>query len=376
MEILFWLSALGCIFSYLGYPFALRLIPSRKRNAMAMGVAPPSVTIIIAAHNEQARIEQKLANTLAIDYPKNQLQIIVASDTSTDATDEIVVCHQGQGVELVRAEDRRGKEYAQSQAIAASTGDIIVFTDAGTEIPVDGIRRLVENFADLRVGAVSSEDRFISRDGSIVGEGAYVKYEMWLRRLESERAGLVGLSGSFFAARRSVCELWDIGSPSDFNTAISCARQKMVAVTDPTVIGYYTDIKDESKEYRRKLRTVLRGISGLGRHLEVLNPLRYGLFAFQVWGHKVMRWLVPWFMLATLMSSLLLWPWHGFYRLAVLVQVLVYGGVMLAYLLPSLRQNLLLRIVYYFVQVNIAIAHATVLYLVGRRMTVWEPSKR
>lgn len=376
MEILFWFSVLGCAYSYLVYPLILRLVPGRPRKVSDAGTASLTVTIIVSAHNEQARIETKLANTLTIDYPKDRLQIIVASDASTDATDEIVVRHRGQGVELVRAEDRRGKEYAQSLAIAAANGDIVVFTDAGTEIPMDGIRRLVGNFADPRVGAVSSEDRLISRDGSLVGEGAYVKYEMWLRRLESERAGLVGLSGSFFAVRRSVCELWDTQSPSDFNTAISCARQRLVAVTDPAVIGYYADIKDEHMEYRRKLRTVLRGMSGLGRHLEVLNPLRYGLFTFQVWGHKIMRWLVPWFMLTTLTSSLALWSEHGFYRLAVVVQLLAYTGIALAYLAPRLRQNLLLRIGYYFVQVNIAIAHATLLYLAGRRMTVWEPSKR
>ena len=170
--------------------------------------------------------------------------------------------------------------------------------------------------------------------------------------------------------------MWDTQAPSDFNTAISCARKGLIAVTDPAVIGYYTDIKDEAKEYRRKLRTVLRGIAGLARHPEALNPFKLGLFSFQIWSHKVMRWLVPWFMLATLVSSFLLWPVHGVYRLAVVIQVAVYVGIVVAHLLPGLRRNLLLRIGYYFVQVNIAIAHATVLFLAGRRMTVWEPSKR
>lgn len=376
MELLFWLSVLSCAYSYLVYPAVLRLLPTRLCHPVSEGAVLPRVTIIVTAHNEQARIETKLANTLAIGYPVDRLQVIVASDASTDGTDAVVERHQPQGVTLVRAEERKGKEHAQLLAIRAATGDIIVFTDAGTEIPADGLHRLVRNFSDPMVGAVSSEDRFVSRDGSLVGEGAYVKYEMWLRRLESERAGLVGLSGSFFAARREVCEMWDIQVPSDFNTAISCARKGLVAVTDPRVIGHYTDIKDEAQEYRRKLRTVLRGIAGLARHPEVLNPFKFGQFSFQIWSHKVMRWLVPWFMLAALVSSFLLWPVHGVYRLAVVAQVAVYAGIAAAYMLPWLRRNPLLRIGYYFIQVNIAIAHATVLFLAGRRMTVWEPSKR
>lgn len=376
MEIVFWLSILGGLYSYLLYPVILSLLPQRVRAASAPASEPGTVTVIITAYNEESRIRKKLENTLAIDYPRDRLQILVASDASTDGTDRIVDEFRERGVRLVRAPQRRGKEYAQLLAIREATGDVLVFTDTGTEIPVDGLHRLMRNFTDPGIGAVSSEDRFISRDGSLAGEGAYVKYEMWLRRIESEHAGLVGLSGSFFAARRHVCDLWDVGAPSDFNTAISCARSGLVAVTDPEVIGYYTDIKDESKEYSRKLRTVLRGISGLARHLEVLNPFRYGLFAFQVWGHKAMRWLVPWFLLAALLSSAMLWPMHAIYRWMVMAQVLAYMLVAVAHWEPNLRKNQLLRIGYYFIQVNVAIAHAMVMFLAGRRMTVWEPSKR
>lgn len=376
MEYVFWLAVISCLYSYLFYPILLQLIPGRPYRPVDGPAAYPLVTILITAHNEQSRIEKKITNTLSIDYPRDRLQIIVASDASTDATDSIVERYHPQGVVLIRASQRKGKEHAQSLAIRSSTGDIIVFTDVGTEIPTNCLQELVRKFSDPLVGAVSSEDRFVSRDGTLVGEGAYVKYEMWLRRLESQRAGLVGLSGSFFAARRNVCETWDTQSPSDFNTAISCARMDMIAVTDPDVIGYYADIKDEAKEYRRKLRTVLRGIVGLARHTEILNPYRYGLFAFQIWSHKVMRWLVPWFMLVTLISSILLWPLHEFYRVAVVMQVTTYVCIAAAYVLPWLRRNTLLRIAYYFVQVNIAIAHATVLFLAGRRMTIWEPSQR
>ncbi len=119
----------------------------------------------------------------------------------------------------------------------------------------------MDYFRDPKIGAVSSEDHFVSQDGAVVGEGAYVRYEMWLRRLESDCAGLVGLSGSFFAARASVCQQWDIYSPSDFNTALNCVKQDLIAVTAPDVQGHYKDIVEAKREYQRKVRTVLRGIT-------------------------------------------------------------------------------------------------------------------
>ncbi len=376
MEIVFWVGIAGSLYSYLFYPLILIILPKKDRERASDSTEISRVSIIIAGHNEEARITAKLENTLALVYPKDRLDIIVASDASSDAMDEIVLGYRDRGVRLVRSELRKGKEHAQCLAIAQAHGEILVFTDVGTRIPEEAITRLGERFADLQVGAVSSEDRFMSQDGALIGEGAYVKYEMWLRRLESERAGLVGLSGSFFAARRTVCEMWDAETPSDFNTAIGCARSELVAVTDPDVVGYYAAIKDERKEYSRKLRTVLRGIVGLARHRDTLNPFAYGLFSFQIWSHKVMRWLVPWFMLAALISSVLLWSSHVFFKLAVVVQLVFYLGVVVAFLSPWLRQNLFLRIAYYFVQVNVAIAHASLLFLAGRRMAVWKPSER
>ncbi len=157
----------------------------------------------------------------------------------------------------MRSPERRGKEFAQGLAIAAAQGEVLVFSDAGTDLPADSIRRMVENLADPAVGAVSSEDQFVSEDGRVAGEGAYVKYEMWLRRLESQRAGLVGMSGSFFGVRRSVLGEWNATIPSDFACALHAVRAGTRAVADPRVLGIYRDIKDPAKEFARKVRTAL-----------------------------------------------------------------------------------------------------------------------
>jgi hypothetical protein len=378
MRYLFYVSALLCGYSYFLYPLILKLVPRRKPE---QGVSDneesyPTLSLIITAHNEEQRITEKLENSLAIDYPQDLLEIVVASDCSTDATDEIVQSFADRGVCLVRAVERKGKEYAQLCAIHDSKGEVLVFSDVATGIPKDALRALAGKFQSREIGALSSEDRFISNNGELVGEGAYVRYEMWLRRLESDHAGLVGLSGSFFAARRNVCENWDIHSPSDFNTALNCAKEGLVAITCPEVVGIYRDVKEPGLEYRRKVRTVIRGMTAIARHPEVLNPFRMGLFAFQVWSHKVMRWGVPWFMLLFAASTLSLAGEGLVYRIALGLQVIFYGLAAIGWLSGALRQYSAVRIIFFFVQTNLALAHALLLFLAGKRMTVWTPSQR
>jgi hypothetical protein len=380
MEILFYMTAFLSIYSYFFYPLLLKLLPVRQLtdSSLTEGTAEksPYLSLIITAHNEEGRIREKLENTLQIDYQPGLLEIIVASDFSTDETDNIVESYAGKGIQLVRADQRKGKEYAQLCAIREAKGEILVFSDVATNIPAEAFHSLANQFADDKIGAVSSEDQFVSNDGGIVGEGAYVKYEMWLRRLESNRAGLVGLSGSFFAARKEVCEAWDIYCPSDFNTALNSAKLGLVAVTCPDVVGIYKDVKDSSLEYRRKVRTVIRGMTSIARHPEVLNPFKMGLFVFQVWSHKIMRWGVPWFMLFFGAFTVTLLGDGLIYTLALIAQVVFYAIAFMGKVSEKLRRYTVVKIIYFFVQTNLALAQAALSFLSGKRMTVWTPSRR
>jgi glycosyltransferase involved in cell wall biosynthesis len=380
MIALFYIFGVLCLYSYFLYPLILIILPARAPvradREPDVNSTMPTLSLIITAHNEESRIREKLDNTLQIDYPRDLLEIIVASDFSTDRTDTIVESYSKNGVSLVRADKHKGKEYAQLCAIRESKGEILVFSDVATQIPVDALRLLANRFSDPRVGAVSSNDQFVSNDGSVVGEGAYVRYEMWLRGLESRHAGLVGLSGSFFAARRQVCEPWDIYSPSDFNTALNCSKHGMIAIISPEVVGNYKDVEDASLEYRRKIRTVIRGITAIARHPEVLNPFKMGFFALQVWSHKIMRWGVPWFMAAFLVLTLYLQGQGLSFKLALLAQCIFYGLAIIGWLSEIMRKNILIKIIFFFVQTNLALAQATVSFLLGKRMTVWTPSKR
>ncbi len=336
----------------------------------------PKVSLIVTAYNEERRIREKIENSLSLDYDRHKLEVIVASDCSDDLTDDIVREYEDRGVRLVRAQERLGKENAQLAAIKEASGDILVFSDTATQIPEDALWKLVAYFADSSIGAVSSEDRFISKDGIVAGEGAYVKYEMWLRQQESQLSGLVGLSGSFFAARKSICQEWDIHSPSDFNTALNAAKAGLRAISATDVLGFYTDLQDPSKEYQRKIRTVIRGMTGLSRHLDVMSISRFGFFAVQVISHKLMRWLSPLFFITFFLVSAILADSGFFYGLVFLGQLAFYGVALGAHFIPGLRKLGPIKLIYFFVQVHVALFDATLKFLSGQRMTTWKPSAR
>lgn len=377
VKFMFWLCVAAAIYSYFLYPGILwALVRLRGSSPSLTGGRPNRMSIIIAARNEEGKIASKLENTLSLQLGAAKIEILVASDASDDATDQIVRGFEHRGVKLVRSPERKGKEYAQALAMASSTGDVMVFSDAGTLLPPDSLQRLEEAFDDPGIGAVSSEDRFLTEAGEIEGEGLYVRYEMWLRALESRIGGLVGLSGSFFAARRKVCEGWDTRSPSDFNTALSCARKSLRAVSDVRVVGVYQNLANPANEYRRKVRTVIRGLTALTRNLDILNPFCFGVFAWQAWSHKVMRWGVPFFLIGMLVTSAMLAPARPLFLVILLGQALFYLIALLAHFYPALRTFPLVRLSYFFVQVNLAILEAVVRFVSGQRMTTWQPSRR
>lgn len=381
LHLLFWLLGLAAIYSYFLYPLVLKLASvfvGKKELApeVLSGVSPLTISLIVTAYNEERRIREKIENTLAIQFDSSRLELIVASDCSEDSTDAIVAEYADRGVRLVRAAERLGKENAQLAAIQIAKGDILVFSDVATQIPEDSLLKLERYFADPSIGAVSSEDRFISKDGSVAGEGAYVKYEMWLRKQESQLSGLVGLSGSFFAARKEICQDWDIHSPSDFNTALNAAKAGLRAVSAPDVLGYYQDLADVSKEYQRKIRTVIRGMTGLSRHKEVLSFNHFGFYSLQVISHKLMRWLAPWFFIGFFIVSAMMADHGWFYFLVFIAQLGFYTAALVAQFLPNLRSVGAIKLIYFFVQVNVALLDAAIKFLAGQRMTTWKPSAR
>ena len=376
-EIVFWVSVALITYAYVGYPLALGVVSLLRTRRVEKADVSPSVTFIITAYNEEKRIAEKLENTLKLVYPHSKLEILVASDCSSDKTDEIVKSYGDRGIQLVRASVRKGKEAAQKLAVEVAKGEIFVFSDVATILPELAVSNIVKNFHDSTVGCVSSVDRFVDQDGQASGEGAYVRYEMFLRSLETRVNSLVGLSGSFFAARREVCKgAWSDDLQSDFNTVLNSMRMGLRGVADPDSIGYYKNIADERKEYDRKVRTVLRGISVFMRSLALVNPLRHSVFAWQLLSHKLCRWLVPFAMMTAFVSNALLALSSRWYAMLFLIQILFYSVALGGILWKPLLRFPIIKLFSFFLLVNASIFQAWVRYWSGERLIVWEPSKR
>lgn len=373
--ILFWWSLFFVFYAYFGYPLLLVVLGMLRKRSVLKQQFSPKVSFVIAAYNEQAAIRKKIENTLAQNYPAGRLEIIVSSDCSTDSTDEIAMSYASRGVLFVSTSERRGKESAQKAAVAVSTGDILVFSDVAAQLNTDGVTRIVNNFSDATVGCVSSIDCFIDKDGRISGEGAYVRYEMWLRQLESDVNSLVGLSGSFFAARKELCNDWVTDLDSDFNTLLQAVKSGLRGVLDCESVGIYENISNENREIERKIRTVLRGISAFMRNLDLLNPFRYGLFSWQLFSHKLCRWLVPFALVILLASNIALAGVSGVYFLTLMIQIWFY---LFAYigLRSAVLPRGLLKIPVFFIVVNCSILIAWYRYFKGERIVIWNPSER
>jgi hypothetical protein len=366
----FWAAVALIGYAYAGYPLVLVLLSRVRRRPIARGPVTCRVSFIIAAHNEAGRIRAKIEDTLAQDYPADALEVLVASDCSSDETDAIVETFAPR-VRLMRS-GRRGKEAAQQCAVEAATGDILIFSDVATALARDAVRTIAANFADPTVGCVSSVDRFIDDRGELSGEGAYVRYEMALRALETRVNSLVGLSGSFFAARREVCHPWAPDRQSDFNTLLNAVAMGLRGVQDSESVGYYRNIVDGGREFNRKIRTVVRGLFVLRANLGLLNPLRHGLFAWQLASHKLCRWLVPFAMASAAAANLALVSRSPWYLAAGILQLSFYVAALVG-LWTGART---LRFPAFLLLANVGVLVAWMRFVRGDRIVSWTPSQR
>jgi cellulose synthase/poly-beta-1,6-N-acetylglucosamine synthase-like glycosyltransferase len=378
IELIFYVSIIAIIYIYFLYPLSIYIISLFcNKKIINSNDSNLFVSLIITAFNEEKHIEGKIMNTILLDYPSNIMQIILVSDGSTDKTNNIVGKFKKNKVELIRISERKGKENAQREALKHAKGEVIVFTDVSTILEKNAIKQIVSNFSDPTIGCVSSEDRVTGKDGKQSGENFYVRYEMWLRKLESKVGSPVGLSGSFFAARKSVCEDFSGEMDSDFRTLLNSVKQGMRGTVDPEAIGYYQDLSDQRREFERKVRTVLRGLTVFFRNIEFLNVFRYGLFSYEMFCHKLLRWLVPFFLIIMFVVNIPLASVSRGFAILLAAQCLFYAIAAIQLFRDMYSSSILfIKIPIYFVTVNASILVAWFRYLTGQRVLVWTPSER
>src|SRR6266849_4044697 len=306
-QIIFWLSAAALGYTYVGYPLLLLIMSRLRRREVRRGAFEPSVSVIVTAYNEERDLAAKLENTLALDYPRELLEIIVASDCSADRTDEIAHAFADRGVRLVRQPQRLGKTAAQNMAAAEARGEIILFSDATSLYQPDVLRVMMPSFADPTVGCVAGRLIYVDPAQTRVGRGArsYWGYETFLKEHESRIFSLIGASGCLYATRRSAYVPLYNEACSDFLIATKMVEQRLRAVYEPDAVCTEQTNRRSDAELKMRVRVIAQTFTDLWRHRSMLNPLRSGFYAVQLWSHKVMRYMVPLFLLVTLACS---WP--------------------------------------------------------------------
>lgn len=375
-EILFWLSIAALGYTYVGYPLLLLAVSGMRGRTLRRKNWVPTVSVIITAYNEERDLASKLENTLALDYPKEQLEIIVASDCSTDRTDQIVEEFAIRGVRLYRQSTRLGKTAAQNAAVERARGEIILFSDATTLYRPDVLRVIVSDFADPSVGCVAGRLIYVDPTASNVGHGArsYWGYETFLKRHESRASSLIGASGCLYAVRRSAYVPLYHEACSDFLIVTKVVEQGLRAVYEPDAICTEETNRRAGKELRMRVRVITQTLTDLWHHRAMMNPLRSGFYAVQLVSHKVLRYFVPIFLLTILLTSSLLARPSLFYAGALTAQVCLYGAAALAWCLERIgMRSPWLALPQYFVLANLAALIAFYKFLSGERYACWEP---
>ena len=281
-------------YAYVAYPAVLWLASKfRRESTPSVSMADwPSVTVTLPVYNSAATIRHSLDGLLALDYPREKLQLLVLSDASNDGTDDMVREYAGFGVELLRAPTRRGKTAGENAAVAAARGDIIVNIDATVAVPPASLKALISAFGDPSVGVASGRDVSVGNEDNLSAESDYTGYEMMVRELETRLGSIVGASGCFYGIRRRIRNADLPAALSwDFASTLVARRQGFRSVSVPSAVCVVPRTCDVRFEFRRKARTMARGLSTLFYCRDLMNPLKYGGFAIMLISHKLSRWI-------------------------------------------------------------------------------------
>jgi len=378
----FWLSLFGLVYVYAGYPLAARLLGGaldRRVQKAAAGRHQPTVTVLIAAFNEARHIEATVRNKLAQNYPPERLNVIVISDASEDGTDDLVRAIGSDRVRLIRQEPRAGKTSALNLAMPQATGELIVFSDANSLYATDTIARLAECFADLDVGYVTGRMVYKAPDGSLTGEGCslYMRYENQLRAWETKLGSIVGVDGGVDAMRRSLYRPMRADQLPDFVQPLRVREQGYRVVYEPEALLYEDALAATGDEYRMRVRVALRAFHALKDMAVLLDPARFGLFAWQLWSHKVLRYLAFAFMIGCLLAAWILArrPDAVFWRLTMVAQIGFYAAAVYGHVAGRNGRGAprLAGLATYLCVLNLASAQAFWQFLRGRKQVIWKP---
>lgn len=387
MEILFWLSLFIVFYTFLGYGILLYILVRTRRILKGKRLPPgldqdfPTLTLVIAAYNEESIIEEKISNTLELSYPSGKLNLLFVTDGSNDRTPELVAAYPQ--IRLMHTPVRSGKILAMHRAMDQVDTEVVVFTDANTFLNRDALLLIARHYADARVGAVSGEKRVMQDavSDATAGEGFYWKYESALKKWDSELHSVVGAAGELFSVRRS---LYKSVQPDtildDFMISMQIAEQGYRIVYEPDAYASELSSENIQEELKRKVRIAAGGIQSILRLKKLMNPFHDPMLSFQYISHRVLRWTVtPFLMILALILNILIVLRSGgsVYVLLLVGQAGFYLMALAGWALERRRIKVkALFVPYYFCMMNYAVLAGIRRYLKGSQSAAWDKAKR
>lgn len=379
-ETVFWGCAFLLAWGYAGFGLFSGLWGLVRRRSVERADVTPSVSLVVAAYNEERGIRDKLENTLALDYPADRLEILVGSDGSSDRTEEIVAGYEPR-VRLFSF-PRRGKIHVLDDLVNEARGEILLFSDANTLYEPSAVRMLARNFADPTVGGVCGNQKYREAkgaDSSGAGESLYWKYDKWLKSMQTATGSIVSADGAMYAIRRELYERPASAAVTDdfaISTGVVAAGRRLVF--EPAAIGWEYPTGAARDEFRRRVRLMNRGLNGVWLRRRLLNPFRYGFYSVLLFSHKVLRRLAPVLLIGLLATALTLAPRAPFWLVAGAGQAALYALAALGGLLrqTAIGGSRLLSTPFYFCLANAAALVALATFLGGRRIEHWQPKRQ
>jgi cellulose synthase/poly-beta-1,6-N-acetylglucosamine synthase-like glycosyltransferase len=374
MKFIFWFFLFLILYCYLGYPLILVVLGILFGKKIKKEEITPSASLIIPAYNEEKVIQKKIENSLELDYPKEKLEIIVASE-SNDKTNEIVKEYRDKGVKLFAYLGREGKDYTVYRTIPKCRGEIVVFTDANGMFKKDALKKLVRNFADPKIGCVSGELKYINPQKVSIGESErlYWKYEIFIKKLENKNQSVLGVNGSIYALRKKLYSPLSKYRGGDFDLPIKVAQQGYGVVWEPEAISQEEVSSTTKKEFERKTRI----IAWVWRSARILlkDSLKKNqpFLVFQLISHKILRWLIGFFLIFIFLINIFLIS-NPFYLFLFICQVGFYSLAIFGYLIDKRgkKLNKLINIAYYFCMVNFAALTGVINGILGKEKPTWK----
>lgn len=377
----FWTCAALVLYAYAGYPlliWALSRAPGRRVDPPSADDAElPTVSLLLAAYNEELVIDDRLRNALVMDYPSEKYEVVVGSDGSTDRTAERVRSFADHGVRLLDYAENRGKATVLNSAMAEVRGEVVLLSDANTHIDPAAARHLVRWFVDPGVGAVVGRLVLVDAATGRNADGLYWKYETFLKRCEGRLGALLGANGAIYALRRDLYVPIPPGTIVDdfVIPLLAKLRTGCRIIYDCEAIAVEETAPDLGAEFHRRARIGAGGFQSIGMLWRLLDPRR-GWIAFTFLSHKILRWLCPFFLIGALVANVLLWR-EPMYRLLLAAQAVFYLGSLIVIVIPAgTRVARPLRLAAMFTSMNAALLVGFWRWLFGRQRAAWKRTAR